>query len=84
MNHKIIVACFMIIPNFSYGASPEQDVSKILSANSKDEKCELFFKSYINHASKEDYDGADKIIELIDKKDGDLVDYCDKNRSKFI
>lgn len=84
MMFRVAAIFVLFMPMVASAASPPEAAEEVISENTKDEKCEVFFEHFMEYSIKEDFSKSDSLIDILDRQDSDLVDYCDKNRNKFL
>ena len=84
MKKLIATTALCFIPLASYATTPTEAANEVLLADTMDEKCQLFFDHFMRYAVREDFYSSEKLISLIDSRDSQLVDYCDKRRSQYL
>jgi hypothetical protein len=79
------VFMFLVFLSFnSYAGNVYDAANSVVSQSSKDDKCRVFFKYYLEYLNNKDSGRASALIMLLDEKQPGLVDYCDARRSKYL
>lgn len=78
---SIFLFCFPVLAS---AETPQDAADKVVSGSSMDEKCEIFFEYFMDYAIEENFSSSDRLISILDRKDPNLVDFCDARRSKYL
>ena len=74
----------LVMPSFSFAATPKEAGDEVLAQDSKDLQCAVFFKYFKIYHGENDYSSGDMLIDYIDAKESGLVDYCDDRSGDYL